>query len=159
STQLPISSASVSLTQNDSPAPGSFVSMTNASGQYVLTVPSTGPYSIAVNGIRAGVAHVNASTFRGDVLIDRGGMCTARYGVVLSSHPLRPVGGATINFGDRPSTGADGWYRLDLGCATEPSLGGGTTFMTVSHPNYQTQQVPLGRGVSGVFRLDILLNE
>jgi hypothetical protein len=159
STQRPVSSAAVTFALVMEVPPEENVPSTttaDADGLYALTVPRTGRYIVAVNGISVGTAYVNGSLFKGDLLIDRG-TCIARYGVVVDSKTLRPIRGATIAYGNRPTTGSDGWYRLDLGCPAVPPPGG-TTVMSVSHPDYQTSTVGIGRGPFGVSRHDIALD-
>jgi hypothetical protein len=55
--------------------------------------------------------------------------------------------------GGRAVTDAGGWYRIDLGC-TGP-IGLGTTVLIVLHPSYLQGVRPVGRGISGVQRLDV----
>lgn len=127
---------------------------TNADGQYVLTVPRTGVFSVAVEGVVAGTARVNGTAYVGDLLIHRG-TCAARYGLAIDSRTLRPIEGAAVTLSGRTViTGADGWYRLDLSCP-DVIMPAGTTVISVMHPDYQWRQQVVGRGVSGVRRLDL----
>ncbi len=52
----------------------------------------------------------------------------------------------------------DGWYRIDLGCPATGTIGFNTTFMTVTHPNYAKREQVVGRGISGVSRIDLDLD-
>ena len=127
---------------------------TNVDGRYVLTVPRTGLFTVSVNGVFAGMARVNGKVYRGDLFI-QGGTCISRYGIVIDSDTLRPIQGATLSLaGARATTGADGWYRIDLGCP-DVVLPGGTTVINVTHPAYQPRSQVVGRGVAGVSRLDL----
>jgi len=155
-TQSPVPNASVTFTQADSESV-TFHTTSDANGSYSLTVLGTGVYATAVDGRTVGSAYVNGSAFRGDLFVDRG-TCIARYGMVIDSKSLKPIRNATILFGTRPTTDVDGWYRLDLGCPITLPPPGGTTIMVVSHPDYLGTQVGLGRGVFGVFRLDVPLD-
>jgi hypothetical protein len=155
-TQAPVTSATVEF-RLDSQQPGPSQAMTGANGQYALTVPHTGTYFVQVDGAVAGVAHVNGSGYRGDLLVSRG-TCISRYGFVIDSRTLRPVSGATAALsGITATTGADGWYRIDLGCPAVV-LPGNTTFIRVTHPRYAERTAIVGRGVAGVMRLDLELD-
>lgn len=68
----------------------------------------------------------------------------------------RPIAGAAVSLGGRTTTVADGWYRIDAGCAGCGICN--TTFITVSASGYQTFSRVVGRGVNGVERLDIELD-
>ena len=127
---------------------------TNADGGYVLTVPRTGLFTVSVNGVFAGMARVNGNVYRGDLFI-QGGTCISRYGIVIDRDTLRPIQGATLSLaGATATTGADGWYRIDLGCP-DVILPGGTTVINVTHPAYGSRSIVVGRGVAGVSRLDL----
>ena len=52
------------------------------------------------------------------------------------------------------ATGADGWYRIDLGCVYDPYNNTGTTLMRVTHPAYRELSQVLGRGIHRVRRID-----
>jgi hypothetical protein len=51
-------------------------------------------------------------------------------------------------------SGPDGWYRIDLGCPANGQFGFNTTFLSIKHPGYADFSRIIGRGVSGVLRLD-----
>ena len=51
-------------------------------------------------------------------------------------------------------TGADGWYRIDLGCVYDPYNNSSTTLMHVTHAAYREFSRVLGRGIHGVNRID-----
>ena len=152
-TQAPIAEAAVQYTlEPDQPGPSE--TTTSADGQYVLTVPRTGFYTVRVGGVFAGVARINGRAYRGDVFISRG-TCISRYGLVIDGRTLQPVGGATVALtGRTTTTGADGWYRIDLGCP-EVLQPGGTTEIAVAHPDYERRTQVVGRGVYDVLRLDL----
>jgi hypothetical protein len=141
--------------------PGVFVeSTTDPTGRYVLTVPRTGQFTVFIDGADAGATLVNGRAYRGD-LLRQSGRCVSRYGVVIDANTLRPVRGATLTLvgsstynGRAAATGADGWYRLDLGCP-DAILPGGSTFLRATHPDYQDHSLGVGRGVGGLARLDI----
>ena len=127
---------------------------TNGYGRYVVTVPRTTTFTVSVDGVFAGTARINGRAYRGDLFI-RGGTCIARYGIVIDSRSLQPIQGAMLTLtGMTTTSGADGWYRIDLGCP-DVVLPGGTTFINVSHPDYQARTQVVGRGVAGVSRLDL----
>ncbi|OLC42250.1 MAG: hypothetical protein AUH43_23075 [Acidobacteria bacterium 13_1_40CM_65_14] len=97
---------------------------------------------------------MTGSAYRGDFLV-RAGTCVSRYGTLVDARTLRPVAGATVSLtGSKTTSGADGWYRIDLGCPTSNPVGG-TTEMTVEHPSYVPRSVIVGRGVVGVTRRDL----
>ncbi len=129
----------------------------DANGLYVLPTLSLGRVSVYVNERYAGMLLLGASTFRGDLLVDSE-FCSARYGVITDARTLTPVVGAMISvYGRETTSGPDGWYRLDVGCDSEPPRGGNTTFMLVNHPAYGQTSVAMGRGVYAVERRDIAL--
>jgi hypothetical protein len=126
-------------------------------GLYVMSLPGPGFYDITADGARVGWTLVNETGYRGDVLV-RGGPCVSRYGSLFDAGTLLPVAGATVAiFEDTTLSGADGWYRLDLGCPAEGTIGFNTTFMSVTHPSYAPLQQVVGRGVRGVERIDLEL--
>ena len=101
-----------------------------------------------------GTVWITGRAYRGDLLLDSG-TCVSRYGTLTDVRTLRPVTGATVSLGGGTAiSGADGWYRIDLGCP-QTNLPGGTTFMHVTHPNYVPRQQVVGRGIQGVRRLDL----
>lgn len=157
-TELPAVGAVVRFTLGSSAAP-SFASetTTGAEGVYVLTVARTGGFTATVDGVLAGTAQVNGTAFPGDLYVI-GGRCVARYGLVIDSRTLRPIGGATVSLSGRSTpTDSNGWYRLDLGCP-EVTFPAGTTFIAVTHPDYQSESQVTGRGVTFVRRLDFDLD-
>ena len=131
---------------------------TDASGHYALSLSAAGSFTILVDGQYVGVGRVTGSRYRGDLLI-RGGTCISRYGTLADARTLRPVGGATVSMGaETTSSEPDGWYRIDLGCPATGTIGFNTTFMTVTHPNYAKREQVVGRGISGVSRIDLDLD-
>jgi len=127
---------------------------TDANGSYVISVPIFGPLTVSVDGVFAGTVQVTGRAYRGDLLIDRG-TCISRYGTLADARTFRPVAGATVSVGGGTTiSGADGWYRIDLGCPAM-NFPGGTTFMYVTHPNYAPRQQVVGRGIQGVRRVDL----
>jgi energy-converting hydrogenase Eha subunit B len=153
-TQAPIAGGRVEFNIDGSPTLIAS-STTDASGSYVLTVPASGTFVVTVNGSIVGVALVNRPTYRGDLLVN-GADCASRYGTLTDARTARPVAGATVTLaGGTATSDADGWYRIDLGCPA--STGFGTTFLSVTHPDYAATQRVAGRGVQGVSRLDVEL--
>jgi hypothetical protein len=128
---------------------------TDASGSYVVPAETIGGFSVSVNGASAGTVRVYRPEYRGD-LFANAGTCVSRYGTIADARTLKPVVGATLEWGNQQTTsGLDGWYRLDFGCSSTGIVGFNTTWMTLTHPNYRATQVVLGRGILGVRRLDI----
>ena len=128
---------------------------TDGSGTFAVDVPA-GRVSAAIDGeIVADLAvRVGGPAFRGD-LLGNGGTCDSRYGVVADALSFQPVAGATVSLGGRSMvTGADGWYRIDLGCVYDPFNNSSTTFMRIAHPAYREFSRVLGRGIHGVSRID-----
>ncbi len=126
-----------------------------ASGAFTVDVPP-GRVHAAIDGeIVADLAvHLTGPTYRGD-LLGNGGTCISRYGVVSDAVSHLPVAGATVTVGGRTMiTGADGWYRIDLGCVDDPLNNFNTTFMTVAHPAHREFSRVLGRGIHRVNRID-----
>ena len=126
---------------------------TNADGSYALTVPRTGMFVVSVDGVTVGTARVTGKAYRGDLFVDRG-TCIARYGIVIDRRTLRPIGRARLSFDGGIVTTSDGWYRADLGCPAVV-FPGGTSILYVTHPDYKNRQLPLGRGINDVRRLDL----
>ncbi len=134
---------------------GVVTAVTTDSGAYGVTVPATGAYTVRLSDTYVGTLQVTGPSYVGDLLVDSGS-CTSRYGVLTDARTSRPVSGASVSLPARTVTsGADGSYRIDLGC--EPSLGFNTTFIMASHPGYQLRQQVVGRGVHNVVRLDLVL--
>lgn len=130
---------------------------TDANGSYVMSVPGPGSYVVFVDGQRVGRSQVTETGYRGDLLV-RGGTCVSRYGALSDARTLSPVAGATVTiFRQTAVSGRDGWYRLDLGCPAEGTIGFNTTFMSVTHPRYASLEQVVGRGVQGVERVDLQL--
>ena len=138
---------------------------TDASGFYAMSMPVVRSisFTVSVDGVSVGTARVTGSTYRGDLLIDRG-TCVSRYGTLADARTLRPVAGAAVSVGTGTATvpnsrttvsGPDGWYRVDLGCPANGLAGFNTTLLYVAHPNYASRQEVVGRGVHGVRRLDL----
>ena len=128
---------------------------TDGSGTFAIDVPA-GRVSAAIDGqVLADLAvRVGGPAFRGD-LLGNGGTCDSRYGVVTDAQSFQPVAGATVSLGGRSVvTGADGWYRIDLGCVYDPFNNSSTTFMRIAHPAYREFSRVLGRGIHGVSRID-----
>ena len=128
---------------------------TDGSGTFAVDIPA-GRVSAAIDGeIVADLAvRVGGPAFRGD-LLGNGGTCDSRYGVVADALSFQPVAGATVSLGGRSVvTGADGWYRIDLGCVYDPFNNSSTTFMRIAHPAYREFSRVLGRGIHGVSRID-----
>jgi len=127
----------------------------DASGAYVLTVPTSAMYYASVNGTVVGEARVNRPSYPGDLLVN-GGNCVSRYGTLTDVRTTRPVAGATVTVaGGTATSDANGWYLIDLGCPG--STGFNTTLLYVTHPSYVPNQRVVGRGVQGVWRLDLEL--
>jgi len=154
-TDAPVAGTTVSFAPDESNSQVVVTTTTTGGdGRYTFTVPHTGAFTILIDGAISGLGRVNGRAYRGD-LYPRSGNCIARYGVIIDSESLRPVAGATVTLtGATVTTGADGWYRIDLGC---PSVvgPGGTTVIVVTHPRYESRTQVVGRGVAGVSRLDI----
>jgi hypothetical protein len=151
-TQAAVSGAVVQFARELSPDDSR--ATTDSSGSYVLTVPSAGFFTVSVDGSFVGSGRVTGAAYRGDLFV-AGGTCISRYGSLADARTLRPVGGATVRLGLATTTsGADGWYRIDLGCPAM-NFPGGTTLMYVTHPNYAPREQVVGRGVQGVRRIDL----
>lgn len=125
----------------------------DARGAYMVTL-NAGAYFPTVNGVAVGEALVRGPGYRGDLFVN-GGTCISRYGTIADARTQQPVAGATVSLnGHEATTGADGWYRLDLGCPAE-DLSFSTTFINVTHPGHAPLTRVVGRGVHGVLRLDL----
>jgi len=87
-----------------------------------LAADATGGYTVTttvrmhvVNAADASVTiWVHGPMTRGDVFINIGPTCAARYGQVFDSQTGWPIENTTV---DGFRAGADGWYRRDGGCA------------------------------------------
>jgi hypothetical protein len=154
-TDAPVTGATVSFTPDAFSAQVvAATTTTRADGRYTLTVPHTGAFTILIDGAISGMGLVNGRSYPGD-LYPASGSCISRYGLIIDSRSLRPIAGATVTLaGATATTGADGWYRIDLGCPSVV-LPGGTTVIVVGHSRYESRTQVVGRGVAGVSRLDI----
>lgn len=154
-TNQPVAGAHVHYAaENENPSAPGPDAVTAADGRFSLVVPHTGVYTAMVDSQIAGVARLGGPAYRGDLYL-RSGTCIARYGTVSDSLTWRPVAGATVALtGFRTQTDSTGWYRLDLGCP-DVVLPGNTTFMTITHPDYQDRSQVVGRGIADVSRLDV----
>ncbi|MCC6992851.1 MAG: hypothetical protein IT181_27860 [Acidobacteria bacterium] len=130
---------------------------TSAGGDYVLMVPAVATFEVHVNGALVGLLRVHGPGVSGDLFVD-GGTCSARYGTLYDNRTLRPVPGATATVsGLQTESDARGWYRLTSDDCPDVFQYGGTTFMTIAHPKYETASVVVGRGFQAVMRHDIVL--
>lgn len=128
---------------------------TDASGAYVMPMPSIGVFTLVVDSRDAGRVRLTGSDYRGDLVIDSG-PCISRYGTLADARTLKPIAGATVRLAGKTATsGPDGWYRIDLGCPSTGTLGFNTTILYVEHPNYMPRSMVVGRGVQRVHRLDL----
>jgi hypothetical protein len=130
---------------------------TDIDGTYTLPAPLVGRATVSVNDDVVGSIELTGADHHGDLFVNWG-TCAARYGRVVDSSTLPPVLGATLTLpGSLPTaTDTNGWYRIDRGCAA-PGVFGNTTFLRVTHPQYSPADLIVGRGVFGVFRLDVRL--
>ena len=167
-TGQPIPGVVVAFTTGRTPGIDTETSLTDVSGRYSLSEPAllaTGRparYSFFVNGSEVGVGYPRSTSYRADVAVDRG-RCVARFGMVMDSQTLLPVVGATarsLSNVVRATTDTRGWYHIDWGCGG-PAPGGiiisQTSWQIMSHPDYNDAQFAFARGISGVFREDVLL--
>ena len=155
SSNAPLASARVAFKSIELVEPESQAT-SSATGDYAIEVPRTGGYSITVDGVFLGVAQVSGSGYPGNIYVDRGN-CVARYGRVIDGRTLIRVRDAAVTLGGViVRTDDDGWYRIDLGCSSEPR-GTGTTLIRATHPGYDDGFQVVGRGIFGVSRLDLLM--
>jgi hypothetical protein len=156
-TQAPIAGAPLSFSlQSVAGTLNPSSTTTTADGAYTITVPRTGEYVIRIDARFLGIGVVNGRAYRGELYSDTG-TCASRYGLVLDDRTLRPISGALVRLTSATTTtGEDGWYRLDFPC---PDVGfpGGTTVITVTRAPYENRTMVVGRGLSGVSRLDITM--
>jgi hypothetical protein len=132
---------------------------TDTNGRYSATVPAPGEYHVRANGGPIGEVHIFRPGHRGDLLVDAGGNCIGRYGVVLDARTRLPIRGAQVQLANMTdTTTSDGSYAIELGCPGSQTPGG-TTLIYVTHPDYQPVQRVVGRGIAFVSRLDISLEE
>src|SRR5581483_2812580 len=132
---------------------GGVRALSDATGLYTLTL-GAGPYDPFVAGLSSGASHVWGPAYRGDFLVDAG-TCVSRDGTVASARTGVPIAGATVSLGGaKTTTGADGWYRIDLGC---PAGGGGfnPSSFSVAAPDYVDWSEPETRGVFSTVRIDL----
>jgi len=135
---------------------GGVRAVSDATGVYTLTLPAAGPYDPIVAGSSCGVSHVAGPAYRGDFLVNTG-TCVSRYGTVTSARTGQAVAGATVSLGaGQTTTGADGWYRIDLGC---PANGQGfnPSSFTVTAAGYTDWTELETRGVFSAVRIDLEL--
>jgi hypothetical protein len=91
------------------------------------------------------------------------GTCAARYGYVYDAVTRTPIAGVRVTRAGTATTGADGYYRIDIGCVQRDGLywGIGTTTISASHPAYQGAFELDGRreatSYSGIRRVDFAL--
>lgn len=154
STGQPVAFAPVTYESIDGASESS--TATEGVGHYALQLRTAGSYVVRVDGVLAGSVFVSERPARGDLLIDDAG-CRSRYGLVSDARTLRPVSSAAVSLpGGVTTTDSGGWYRIDLGC--EPLFNSSTSFLAVRHPSYQDFEQVVGRGVSGVLRLDAVMS-
>jgi hypothetical protein len=134
-----------------------FMATTDANGMYAVTLPNVIPppaYDVTADGVYIGFVRPIGRA-RGDLMVDHAS-CVARYGVISDIDTGTPLAGATVALRTKTMvTGADGWYRLDLGCPDLGALDFGTTFIDVTRANYADTTASAGRGVHNVVRNDI----
>jgi hypothetical protein len=116
--------------------------VTDATGSYSVTLSRGVRYNPRINGpdvdSNRGTIIPLAKENEEDYLIN-GGTCIVIYGTVRDATSGEPLSGASVVFRSPPVlTGADGFYRIDLGCPSPgmPWQGTGTTFMTVTRAGY-----------------------
>ena len=129
--------------------------VTDANGSYSVSLSRGVRHDARINGPQPdsnrGTIIPIAKETAADYLINSG-TCIVFYGTVRNAVTGEPVGGAAVGF-DRFTlqstiTGADGSYRIDLGCPTpaNPWRAIGTTFMRVSREGYVTTSPYANRG-------------
>ncbi len=130
---------------------------TDASGSYLVQVSEAATFDVRVDGAAAGQLLVHSPGVVGDLFVD-GGTCSARYGVLYDNRTLRPVPGATVAAsGQQAQSDSRGWYLLPgEDCPSLPQFGG-TTFMRITHPDFEPASVVVGRGFQAVRRHDLVL--
>jgi hypothetical protein len=142
-----------------SDAPRIVTAVGDATGGYTALIPA-GYYQTFVDGQWVGYLHLTSSPYRGD-FFGRWGTCVARYGIITDAQTHRPIPGAAVSIVGSVSgntvTGSDGWYRLEFGCPTDGRIGFNTTILGAVHPAYAPGSASVGRGISGVSRIDVEL--
>jgi hypothetical protein len=129
---------------------------TDAGGQYSGTLPRGGEYLVYAKGILRGSIYAGDVRFRGDLVIDDG-RCVTRYGTVTDTAG-RPVANAMVSLGELSAVSAgDGWYSLEFGCPAGGTIGGNTILMNVNRDGYPSWSRVVGRGITGIQRLDVAL--
>jgi hypothetical protein len=140
-------------------APRRVTVVSDARGSYSASVP-IGDYQAFVDGQWVGYLHLTSSPYRGDLLA-RWDTCVARYGFITDAQTHRPIAGASVTIGGSGSgsavTGIDGWYRIEFGCPANGQIGFNTTVLNATHPSYAAGSATVGRGISGVSRIDVEL--
>ncbi len=133
------------------------VAVSDANGLYNLRLPGLDRYTVWIDDRQIGSAQVASAAYRGDLLVRSGG-CVSRYGTVADAVSGWPISNVSVMLAGRTvATDDDGWYRIDLGCPANGLYGFNTTFIYFSHPRYAGASMVVGRGVYGVFRMDITL--
>jgi hypothetical protein len=114
----------------------------DGAGRYSVSLLRGVRYNPRINGpdvdSNRGLLVPVAKETEADYLIN-GGPCIVFYGTVRDANTGAPLSGATVVFqSPAVQTGADGFYRIDLGCPSPamPWQRTGTTFMTVSRAGY-----------------------
>ena len=131
--------------------------VSGADGKYAMRLPGPGYFDAWLSGQRVTTNMFVTTTFRGDLFANVGA-CVARYGAIANARTHRPVAGATLLLGGHTATTSpDGWYEVHLRELACMPLFGNTTFMAVTHPDYEPRQVLVGRGLQDVVRTDIEL--
>jgi hypothetical protein len=126
-------------------------------GRYTLRV-APGTYPVTADGELVGQVIVTTPPFMGDLLVHANG-CIAFYGAVLDADSGPGIQGARVRpaGSDEAITDTHGWYRVDAGC--RPSLGNGTTYLSVTHPQYHAfgRTGPRAEWFRGLHRQDVTL--
>jgi hypothetical protein len=124
--------------------------VTDVNGRYSTEI-ATGDYSFSLDSGEAGWISARYSPTKGDVFANVGN-CQGRYGVVYDLSTGRPIAGAKLDVANSGTSGADGWYRIDVGCGRTLF---NTTFFVANAPGYEGYSQFMGRFVSGLIRQDI----
>ena len=116
--------------------------VTDGAGRYSVTLSRGVRYNPRINGpdvdSNRGTIIPVAKENEADYLIN-GGTCIVFYGTVRDATTGEPLSGASVTFrSPAVQTGADGSYRIELGCPSpaRPWQAIGTTFMTVTRAGY-----------------------